>query len=573
MGNSDRDERSSVYTKDDARTIVTFSEAVVAAGEFGDKTIGFIPGFMLLCNNVTGPGFVGMPEANTKGGWLLTMLLLFVCWILSALSCTMLLESIKKMPGNSKFEQRIEFTTVAKHHFTGSRRWMYLTTLIVFLLAFMVSLITSVIESAQTMDKMFIEFFGQSCALQLYNNESASVGGTFGFDCVSDGSSSSDSPFGDKAYVISLGYVAILVVAVPLGFWNLDDNIIVQKVAFVGAITIIGEWCIQAIVKGLDFNKDPGSVPVAGTDMSTLFGSVLFNYAFVTTVPSWCNEKQVGVPINKSIWASSGLGTFLFFIIGICAAAAWDFSGDSDLLTVLTDSSTPGVWGLSRIFAYVFPIFALVTGIPIFSIIMRYNLLENNICGSLWASFWSGVFPWIVAIGLYTGNALGDTVTWSGLLVIVPLNFILPAWFYILSIDEEKTDEEEGILNGDAVRTVAAKQWYPGDEVDAWIPGYQWVPGVVENEEEEGLYPVNVGKIGVRDVPGGNLRKRGDGVYQQQQLEINEVPHNIDGVDEDPAKKITRRLVNKLQAKLDSYEIELGTTTRRTGSSCETVPW
>ena len=528
----------------DDRTIVTQSEAVVAAGQFGDKTIGMLSGFMLLVNNVTGPGLVQMPQVFNKSGWFMTIASLLICWWAAGFSCTMMLEAMKRIPGNSKFEQRIEFTTLAKYHFVGKLKFMYYATLICFLMSFLTTLVTSVIESAQTMDEALIELFGKSCAIQIYNNESASIGGTMGLDCIHESSEGSgESPFGPNAYVISIGFVIVLTVALPLGYWNLDDNIWVQNFAFCGLCFIVSEWCIQALVHGIDFEAN--NVPAVGSDQSQI-GTVLFNYAFVTTIPSWVNEKKVGVPINKSIWASSLLGTTMFLFTGLLCAGAWDASS-GNLLSTLTKSSTPGVGKLTRALAYLFPIVALVTSIPIFSIIVRYNLLENNLCGPFWAAFWGAVFPWLAAIALYTGDALDDVVNWSGLLTIVPLNFVLPAWFYIESLTcpaqgGEYLDDDEAAeagletallshhqhpwqVSGTGSIIEATGNWNCGDLVRVWIPGHQWVPATILNDQnEDGTYPVSCEGLqeNERNIAASNIRTPADMQFGQQQTDIQE---------------------------------------------------
>ncbi|KAJ9449833.1 hypothetical protein DIPPA_05178 [Diplonema papillatum] len=469
----------------DRRTIVTQSEAVLTAGDFGGKHIGYFGGFCLLVNNVTGPGLVEMPGANVSGGWLLVTLVVFGCYILSCLSCTMMLEAMKRMPGNSKFTQRIEFTTLAKYHFVGPQRKWYLVTLILFLLSFLTTLIASVIESAQTMDKALIEIFDKSCAFQLHNTTGHDVHGpgSFGFVCTSDDSASGDSPYGNDAYVVSMGFLVVAVLAVPLGYFNLDDNIWVQILAFTALSFIVVEWSIQAFITGIDMGKHPGKVPAFGTDFSVL-GAVLFNFAFVTATPSWCNEKKVGVPIQKSVWCSAGLGTIMFLACGIFPAGAWDCSGNGDLLSVLTNLSTPGVSVLTRALAYSFPAVALVTSIPIFSIIVRYNLIENNICGTFWANMWATVFPWAASIALYAGNGLTIIVNWAGLVTIVPLNFVLPAYFYIKAItaDDEVDDdlEQNTALLPDIPPAINNELFQVGDEVDVWVPGHAWIGAFIK---------------------------------------------------------------------------------------------
>ena len=61
-----------------------------------------------------------------------------------------------------------------------------------------------------------------------------------------------DSPFGDK-YVISLGYLITMAVTIPLGFVNLDDNMIVQvRRACVRAVDgaaslALADYCVVAV--------------------------------------------------------------------------------------------------------------------------------------------------------------------------------------------------------------------------------------------------------------------------------------------------------------------------------------
>jgi len=68
-----------------------------------------------------------------------------------------------------------------------------------------------------------------------------------------------------------------------------------------------------------------------------VLGTVIFNYAFVTSIPSWLNEKvsdldildrsslesnnhsqKHDVSINKSVWSSSIAASALFLLIGFC---------------------------------------------------------------------------------------------------------------------------------------------------------------------------------------------------------------------------------------------------------------
>jgi len=227
--------------------------------------------------------------------------------------------------------------------------------------------------------------------------------------------------------------VVILVIAIPLGYYNLDDNIIVQKVAYSIFMLIAIEWFAFFSWRGLDLKR----VPFWGNNQSGVLGTIIFNYAYVVSVPSWVNEKKEGVSINKSLWGASLLSTSLFIIIGIMGAWCYEFDNDGqDLLDVINTSAlthTDVFRIISRVTVYLFPIVTQLSGIPVFSIIIRYNLLENQICGKFWANIWAVIFPWVVAVPFYTGSGLATIISWASLFVNGFINYIIPLLLFIMS--------------------------------------------------------------------------------------------------------------------------------------------
>ena len=45
-------------------------------------------------------------------------------------------------------------------------------------------------------------------------------------------------------------------------------------------------------------------------------GVCVFAYSYVSTIPSWVNEKKNGVNINKAIWYPATLGFALNVLLG-----------------------------------------------------------------------------------------------------------------------------------------------------------------------------------------------------------------------------------------------------------------
>lgn len=70
-----------------------------------------------------------------------------------------------------------------------------------------------------------------------------------------------------------------------------------------------GSWGIPAVASGGDWTSQAGVI-----------GTILFNFGFVTTVPSWVNEKKPNVSVNKTVWLSTLLCNIVFFLVGIPGA-------------------------------------------------------------------------------------------------------------------------------------------------------------------------------------------------------------------------------------------------------------
>lgn len=94
----------------------------------------------------------------------------------------------------------------------------------------------------------------------------------------------------------------------------------------------------------------------------------------------------------------------------------------------------------------------LITSIPVFMIVIRYNLLRGNICSKPWAIFFSSILPWIIVIPFQTnvGHSLSfphkltnPRLQWQGWLTVVMnwtslffssiANLIIPFILYLLS--------------------------------------------------------------------------------------------------------------------------------------------
>ena len=287
---------------------------------------------------------------------------------------------------------------------------------------------------------------------------------------------------------MSVGYVLVALVTIPLGYYNLDDSIWVQKVCFLLLGGIVVAWLASFGATGLQSH-----VPVAGARAGPLIGTLLFNFCFVATVPSWVNEKRPGVSVTRSIWSAVAVGTFVFASVGLLGAAAYGgapdgFTASRDLLTVLL--ARGGF--IARAAAFAFPPVALMSGIPVLSICVRYNLLEQRLCSRTVANVVAVVAPWACALLLGRGGALGAAIDWVSLFAAVPLNFALPAWLYLaatrqagapLAVGTADPDQLHAPLLGGATRGDGSSPGSDEPRMPRYSHGRAW--GMLAAQESE----------------------------------------------------------------------------------------
>lgn len=81
--------------------------------------------------------------------------------------------------------------------------------------------IQSIVLCAQAFDNILVDLFGKTCGIALGVFDSSAL------VCVSSADLSA-SPFGDKLMLCTIGLVIVLVLTVPLGIMDLDNNVELQ---------------------------------------------------------------------------------------------------------------------------------------------------------------------------------------------------------------------------------------------------------------------------------------------------------------------------------------------------------
>ena len=147
----------------------------------------------------------------------------------------------------------------------------------------------------------------------------------------------------------------------------------------------------------------------------------------VTTIPAFVNNIHPSANIHRIVWISLIVSCVIYLAIGLAGAGAFNTPPNSTILAVIS-ARRPSIIALISIYAFpvgwfrsfclvvvswidsvvVTPLAVLITSIPVFMIVIRYNLLRGNICSTRWAIFWSSIVPWIIVIPFQTNVCDGS---------------------------------------------------------------------------------------------------------------------------------------------------------------------
>lgn len=394
-------------------------------GALGGKNIGIIGSFCLVTNNITGPGMLHIAAVFQKSGFVVPLIVFIMICVGSAGASTLLCDAMARMPGNGQFDLRYEFSDIISY-FLG-RRWFVISQA-TFFFGIFTQAAASIVGTAQSMDSLVAFIFGKTWALQV-----TGPAGTPWFlewdpahFCGRRAQETGCVPFAhlvdQNGYQIGMvftaGYVVTMITMMPMGFLNLDDNIKFQIGSFVFLVVLCGEFIYEMLVVQ---GQAPSLMPAIGLDYSSMVGTILFNFAYCPTLPSWMNEKKPEVPTTKLLWSSAIFSTLMYILIG--AAGAMAFPGaETNLLQVLGSRRSSG---MTRICSYLFGSLVIGLGIPVFCIVMRYNLVVGGLTGSR-ATFLGVALPWAVSWLLYQGSAAENFISLSGVVLVSAIGFVLP---------------------------------------------------------------------------------------------------------------------------------------------------
>jgi len=341
----------------------------------GARSITLLGSIALVLNNISGPGMLEFPATFQAAGYVPCLVLLAIVTVISSACATLLADAMARIPGNSAFEARHEFSDVTSH-FLG-QSWFGLTQG-AFYLCLLSQNVAAIVSTAQVLDALVAGFvFGKTFALQLrpifgivewdagdcstaalesgscvpfsYEDgyaigdgpgrrartllsarglllvtaddgaaEDAAGGSSGGSD--DDNGGGGDSIITSSGLILSLGYVLCAALFMHAGFLNLEENITMQVGSFVSLLTLTVAFLAIFWAEGLEGSR----VPAVGNDWMDCVGVIIFNFAFCVTVPSWLNEKAPGVSVNQVVWTSAVAAAVMYAGVGWLGGLAFD---------------------------------------------------------------------------------------------------------------------------------------------------------------------------------------------------------------------------------------------------------
>ena len=380
-----------------------------------------------------GPGMFALSALFQQAGWMPSIALMVLIAVWTSQSALYMAQTMAGFAGNGGFSKRMEMGNTMFHLLP---RWAYYLSMATLCIVFFSQNLANIVLTSQVMDYTLLSAVGRTCSFDY------TKGTVY---CVTPGDSDAkdNSPFG-ASYVVSLGYMVVLALCIPLGMLNLDDNIGMQIGGMLLTVVCVVVWFFDFSSRGLHTENMP-ALPSNFSAYPTLLSTVIFNYGFVATIPSWLNEKALKVRVSTTVWWSVLVATAQFLLVSVPAAmAVASLPNSCNLLAIINGvcavpdavnggNHTLAFWRISKIMVFIFPIANILTSIPVFSIIIRYNILQiHGVRVPVWlANLFSVVLPWLVALPFFGGDGLNNIINWSSAVFFILLNLVLPLWAYL----------------------------------------------------------------------------------------------------------------------------------------------
>jgi hypothetical protein len=377
-GDVDDDEGLVEYTAEFPRYE---SSGRTVSSEGTPKDVNFLESLCYAFVANYGFAILGVPMIFQKAGWVLTTIVMLVLSFIANMSPLLLTEAQAMIPGNRNFNLDIEYIGIVQYYFGRVGYWSFQVILNVYILAVNIAAIR---VSSQAVDSFLILAFKKTFGLEFYPH----AGGFAVFG--------PNDWYGNNLVLgISLGYVILAVLLIPLSFMQLKNNIKVQLFSVLVVAFALGVFVWDFTGHGTMDSRNVPAGPVGMEGLSQLIGVFIFSLAYASMVPSWVNQKKKGVSVNKVLWITGGVVTLLNYVIPLLAAYAYpNLSGD-DVFQVMTSDSQGSKLTKAAVYAYTLAV--ITTSVPVYSVTVKNNLYVTGATNWPVAVFISIVLPWAIS--------------------------------------------------------------------------------------------------------------------------------------------------------------------------------
>jgi amino acid permease len=403
------------------------SPPFLAPGPARIPAIGYFGSLAIAVNNLTGPGMLDLPATFQKSGFIPTTICIIIVSVLSSLTSLALTAAISRMPNNARFTQNIEYSNV--FGFYMSKTWFILTQ-VLFAGCVLAQMVASIISTAQVVDAFVATGHGTTYALDMSTFPPSVVSWSDGFCDDVDSGCLPFSPSGYSKFIVSLGYVITCVLLLPLCLMDMKDNVNAQLLSFVLLLVFLVEFVWSFFNTG--FHRE--NFKWFGSEWKELLGVVLFNFSLTATMPAWLHEKRTDLEPGKIIWSSNAIVVVLYCIVGMTGSMSIKHIPPNFLAYL----SAGHQGNLTQVCANLFSFFIIGFGIPLFCIIMRYNLVNAGLASHRVGSFLTSVLPWLLSWMLYQGEGIIEVFAWGGLVLNGLIGFILPLVVALYAVRRKK---------------------------------------------------------------------------------------------------------------------------------------
>ena len=325
------------------------------------------PGSICLnVNNIIGPAIVAFPMIYQQAGWApCTAVVTLVC-ILSALSGTMLCDAMQRIPGNHDFGQRYEFNTTVRHYW--GEGWYRVSQVLVNVCLQCLN-VASIIVASQVMDE-FLVYAGRTIGIQYYDSHTQRPTARAVGQAMPPWR---PRPRCLRRLVICLAYACHL----GLSTWTRTCG----SSGFRSSASLLALPSSPGLFVAADARGGAGRSrglrkPGTGSRRCGVQLRICYYRAQL-------GQREAPGRVGELVPQTLFIGAFIMLIGWYAATSYPNPRGKSNILTVMNDSrlGDHSFRQLTRASVYAFNLGTIVPGIPVFSILVRYNLLTGGVCG------------------------------------------------------------------------------------------------------------------------------------------------------------------------------------------------